>query len=147
MQQPPLSEKDMRTKQEFDARLAEEAMRYCTRCKERWFDVVPMDDGVCKRCHLKDDKKRIDEPFYYSADNHLDFGDVPDNLPSLCPAEEMVIAKVHVAINVFTVRGQQYNYRGHVVHFLRDVGKIYHELPSITQGSGYRYPSTCRCDV
>ncbi len=129
MQQPPLSEKDMRTKREFDARLAEEAMRYCTRCKERWFDVVPMDDGVCKRCHLKDDKKRIDEPFYYSADNHLDFGDVPDNLPSLCPAEEMVIAKVHVAINVFTVRGQQYNYRGHVVHFLRDVGKIYHELP------------------
>ncbi len=41
----------------------------------------------------------------------------------------MVIAKVHVAINVFTVRGQQYKYRGHVVHFLRDVGKIYHELP------------------
>ncbi len=45
MQQPPLSEKDMGTKREFDARLAEEAMRYCTRSKERWFDVVPMDDG------------------------------------------------------------------------------------------------------
>lgn len=27
------------------------------------------------------------------------------------------------------VRGQQYKYRGHVVHFLRDVGKVYNELP------------------
>jgi hypothetical protein len=27
------------------------------------------------------------------------------------------------------VRGQQYKYRGHVVHLLCNVGKIYHELP------------------
>ncbi|EAQ89410.1 hypothetical protein CHGG_06029 [Chaetomium globosum CBS 148.51] len=86
-------------------------------------------DGVCKRCHQKDDKKRADEPFLYSAENHLDFGEMPDSLPILHPAEEMVISRVHVAVNVFTVRGQQYKYRGHVVHFLRDVGKVYDELP------------------
>ncbi|KAG7403961.1 hypothetical protein Forpi1262_v018642 [Fusarium oxysporum f. sp. raphani] len=27
------------------------------------------------------------------------------------------------------VRGQQYKYRGHIVHFLRDVGKVYRQLP------------------
>ncbi|EAQ84302.1 hypothetical protein CHGG_10706 [Chaetomium globosum CBS 148.51] len=65
----------------------------------------------------------------YSAENHLDFGEMPDSLPIPHPAEEMVISRVHVAVNVFTVWGQQYKYRGHVVHFLRDVGKIYDELP------------------
>jgi hypothetical protein len=29
----------------------------------------------------------------------------------------------------FWIRGQQFKYRGPVVHFLRDVGKIYEELP------------------
>jgi hypothetical protein len=27
------------------------------------------------------------------------------------------------------IRGQQYKYRGHIVHFLRDVGKVYRQLP------------------
>jgi ATP-dependent DNA helicase PIF1 len=104
-------------------------MQQCSRCKERWFDIKLMADGVCKRCHDKDDKKRQDEPFLYSAANHLDFGSVPPELPQLEPLEELFIARVHVSVNVFTVRGQQYNYRGHVVHFLRDVGKVYSELP------------------
>jgi len=37
----------------------------------------------------------------YSKENHLDFGDVPDFLPALHPAEEMVIARVHVSVNFF----------------------------------------------
>jgi len=45
--------------------------------------------------------------------------------------EEMLIARVHVAVNVLQVRGQQYKYRGHVVQFLRDVGKVYKTLPLI----------------
>ena len=104
-----------------------------------------MADGVCKRCHDKDDKKRQDEPFLLSAENKLDFDAVPPELPQLEPLEELFIARVHVSVNVFTVydaslresvlanqrqvRGQQYKYRGHVVHFLRDVGKVYSELP------------------
>ena len=36
-------------------------------------------------------------------ENHLDFGEVPDYLPALAPAEEMVMARVHVSVNVFTV--------------------------------------------
>jgi len=78
-------------------------MRLCLRCKERWFDVVLKADGICHGCHDKDDQKRPDEPFFFSAANHLDFGEVPHYLPKLEPAEEMVIARVHVSVNVFTV--------------------------------------------
>ncbi|KAM4056434.1 PIF1-like helicase [Hirsutella rhossiliensis] len=35
--------------------------------------------------------------------------------------EEMLIARVHVHVKVLQVRGAQYKYRGHVVHFLRNV--------------------------
>jgi hypothetical protein len=78
-------------------------MQRCPRCKERWFDVVLKPDGICKRCHEKDDKKRQDEPFFFSAGNKLDFGSVPEHLPRLEPLEEMFIARVHVSVNVFTV--------------------------------------------
>jgi hypothetical protein len=44
------------------------------------------------------------EPFLYSATNHLDFGPAPHDLPELEPLEELFIARVHVSVNVFTVR-------------------------------------------
>ena len=84
-----LSQEDAAIREEFNARLAAEQMRYCTRCKERWFDVEPFENGVCRRCHRKDDKKQPEEPYLYSAENNLDFGSVPDYLPELLPAEEM----------------------------------------------------------
>jgi ATP-dependent DNA helicase PIF1 len=101
LQACPLSEKDKPIKKKFDEALAAEKMVRCERCKRRWFDVVLKGDGICKHCHGKDDKKRLDEPFFYSEENHLDFGDVPDFLPALHPAEEMVIARVHVSVNFF----------------------------------------------
>ena len=103
LQACPLSEKDKPIKKKFDEALAADKMIRCERCKRRWFDVVLKDDGICKHCHGKDDRKRPDEPFFYSEENHLDFGDVPDFLPALHPAEEMVIARVHVSVNVFSV--------------------------------------------
>jgi len=90
-------------------------------------------DGVCKRCHRKDDKRRADEPCFFSSGNHLDFGDMPGCLSPLEPIEEMLIACVHVSVSVYSVRGQQFRYRGHVVYFLRNVGKIYEELPLLPQ--------------
>jgi hypothetical protein len=103
-QEAPLSPEDIAIKREFDEALAAEEMKRCPRCKERWFDVKLMADGVCKRCHDKDDMKRQDEPLYFSAANHLDFGSVPPELPQLEPLEEMFIARVHVSANIFTVR-------------------------------------------
>ena len=108
LQACPLSEKDKPIKKKFDEALAADQMIRCERCKRRWFDVELKDDGICKHCHGKDDRKRPDEPFFYSRENHLDFGDVPDFLPALHPAEEMVIARVHVSINVFSVSVQFY---------------------------------------
>ena len=75
-------------------------------------------------------------PYFYSAANKLDFGEVPlqlAQLGELTPVEEMLIARVHVHVQVLTVRGAQYKYRGHVVHFLRDVGKVYSQLPCLVR--------------
>ncbi|KAK0712342.1 hypothetical protein B0T26DRAFT_713983, partial [Lasiosphaeria miniovina] len=70
---------------EFDEALAAEKMQYCPRCKS--FDVELKPDGVCKHCHDKDDKRRGDEPFFFSA-NNLDFGSIPQDFPRLEPFEE-----------------------------------------------------------
>jgi hypothetical protein len=58
----------------------------------------------------------------------MDPGDMPD-LPVLTQVEEMLIARVHVFMEVRQVRGQQYKYKGHVVNFLRDTGRVYNKLP------------------
>ena len=55
----------------------------------------------------------------------MDPGPLPQGLPVLTTVEEMLIARVHVFMEVHQVRGQQYKYSGHVCNFLRDVGKIY----------------------
>jgi hypothetical protein len=54
---------------------------------------------------------------------------VSADLPKLTRIEEMLIARVHVFIEVRKVRGQQYHYRGHVVNFLRETGRVYDRLP------------------
>jgi hypothetical protein len=64
-QETPLLAEDIAIKREFDEELAAEEMQRCLRCKERWFDIKLMADGVCKRCHDKDDKKRQEEPFFF----------------------------------------------------------------------------------
>ncbi|EDN09817.1 predicted protein [Histoplasma mississippiense (nom. inval.)] len=61
-------------------------------------------------------------------DNNLDPGQVPD-LPSISQVEEMLIARVHVFVEIRQVRGQQYKYKGHVVNFLQDTDRIYNSLP------------------
>ena len=89
LQACPLSEKDKPIKKKFDEALAADQMIRCERCKRCWFDIELKGDGICKRCHGKDDRKRPDEPLFYSKENYLDFGDVPDFLPALHPAEDV----------------------------------------------------------
>jgi hypothetical protein len=131
---PALSEQDWQYLKDFQARLAKDViLDHCTRCKETWFtnNVV---DGVCKKCRTTRDKsKKDDEPFLMSVENLMDPGGVPPNLPELTQVEEMLIAKVHVMVEVHQIRGQLYRYSGHVCNFLRDVGKIYNKLPLLPQ--------------
>ncbi|KJZ74108.1 hypothetical protein HIM_06354 [Hirsutella minnesotensis 3608] len=124
----PLSDRDKKLLEKFWTELENDRMERCTRCQEIWFDMGLKDD-ICKRCIAKDKNKKEDEPWFFSAENQLDFGLIPVFLPELTKVEEMLIAPVHVFVNVMQVRGQQYKYRGHIVHFLRDVGKVYRQLP------------------
>lgn len=81
-------------------------------------------DGIYKRSIAKDKNKKEDEPWFFSAENQLDFSLIPTFLPKLTIVKEMLIAPIHVFVNAMQVREQQYKYRGHIVHFLRDVGKV-----------------------
>ncbi|KAM4061826.1 hypothetical protein HRG_013382 [Hirsutella rhossiliensis] len=55
---------------------------------------------ICSRCIGRDRKKTPHEPYFFSAANNLDFGEVPGNLPDLTMVEEMLIARVHVHVKV-----------------------------------------------
>lgn len=124
-----LTDHDKATLREFWTKLDNDQMEYCTRCRECWFQMEIDYDGICSRCYRKDEKRGPDEPYFFSAENQLDFGPVSARLPELTPTEESLIARVHVHVNIMLVRGQQYKYRGHVVHFLREVGLVYNQLP------------------
>ena len=126
---PALTDRDKATLREFWTTLDNDQMEYCSRCQESWFQMKIDTDSICGRCYRKDAKRLPGEPYFFSADNQLDFGPVPARLPQLTPTEEALIARVHVHVNIMLVRGQQYKYRGHVVHFLREVGLVYNQLP------------------
>ena len=65
------------------------------------------DIGVCKAC-VRDAKnlKYPSEPFLFSDANNIDLGAVPKYLPTLTKVEEMIIARIHVYLQVARVRGQ-----------------------------------------
>ncbi|KAJ3459135.1 hypothetical protein MRS44_015208 [Fusarium solani] len=75
-----------------------------------------------------------DPPFVEGdLDNNLDPGEVPEDLPELTQVEEMLIARVHVHVQVMTYRGQQYKSKRHVINFLKDVDQVYRQLPLLPQ--------------
>jgi hypothetical protein len=80
--------------------------------------------GACCSCTYIDKRKLPEDPFFFSRENALDFGEVPSFLSHLSQVEEMLIARVHVQY-----RGQQFKYRGHIINFLRDVGSVYLQIP------------------
>ncbi|KAJ3455383.1 hypothetical protein MRS44_013983 [Fusarium solani] len=130
---PALSEEDQALVREFYTALNNDKMHSCLRCQERWFDMKQNSLGICSRCISRDRERTPNEPYFFSAANNLDFGEVPGNLPGLTMVEEMLIARVHVHVKVLQVRGAQYKYRGHVVHFLRNVGRLFEELPVLPE--------------
>lgn len=111
--------------QEFHQRIREPRLETCVRCRERWFGLYLNKGGVCNRCIRVDRRKDI---FLFGAENKMQPDPMPD-LPELTQVEEMLISRTHVFLEVRLVRGQQYRYRGHIVHFLRDVGRVYDQLP------------------
>jgi hypothetical protein len=47
----------------------------------------------------------------------------------LTQIKEMLIARVYVFIKIRQIRDVQYKYKGHIANFLRDIGKVYDNLP------------------
>ncbi|KAH6988597.1 hypothetical protein EDB80DRAFT_654786 [Ilyonectria destructans] len=83
---------------EFYTALTDDKMHSCIRCQERWFDMKRNSSKSCS-CYISRDKERApNEPYFFSAANNLDFGELPGNLPDLTMVEEMLIARVHVKV-------------------------------------------------
>ncbi|KAG7416581.1 ATP-dependent DNA helicase PIF1 [Fusarium oxysporum f. sp. raphani] len=95
----PLSDRDKELLEKFWTELENDRMEHCARCQETWFDMG-LKGGICKRCIARDKNKKEDEPWFFSAENQLDFGLIPAFLPQLTIVEEMLIARVHVFVNV-----------------------------------------------
>ena len=93
----------------FRKKLQQEAIETYSHCNEQWFQMHLDDIGVCKAC-VKDARslKDLSEPFLFGDANNMDPGAMPEHLPTLTEVEEMIIAYVHVHLQVARVRGQQY---------------------------------------
>ncbi|KAK8202365.1 hypothetical protein IWZ01DRAFT_487052 [Phyllosticta capitalensis] len=111
-----------------------DVMELCNRCQEHWFGMHLNAAGVCARYSRRDANIGKDMPHMYSDANSLDPGEFPidADLPELTQVEEMLIARVHVKVQ--QVQGAQYSYRGHVINFLCDTGRLYNQLPLRKRG-------------
>ena len=123
LQEPAISEEHWAHLSSFYEYLDQIKMEECTECNEKWFDMEVV-EWMCKWC-----RQASGAPPLYTDANNLDVGLVPDHLPELTQIEELLIARVHVHLQVWQVKGQQYKYRSHVVDFMQNTPKIYHKLP------------------
>ncbi|KAH6985471.1 hypothetical protein EDB80DRAFT_732712, partial [Ilyonectria destructans] len=89
---------------EFYTALDDEKMHSCIRCREHWFEMKINSLKICSRCISRDRERTPNEPYFFSAANNLDFGEVPGNLPGLTMVEEMLIARVHVHVRSYRKR-------------------------------------------
>ena len=124
---PALNPHDFNLLNTFDRRLAALHKSRCTECDVFWFDVDVV-DGVCRKCRSDIAAHRVP---LFGAENDMAPGQVDPSLPTLSQVEKMLIARVHVYVEVRQIRGQQYRYSGNVVNFHRDTATLCHELPHL----------------
>ncbi|KAJ5894970.1 hypothetical protein N7495_006661 [Penicillium taxi] len=105
----------------FREGLSAEKMDTYLHYDETWFSMN-VKDNICARCRKVD--LDATQCHLFSKENNMHPGQLP-TLPELTQVEEMLIARVHVFMEVRLVRGQQFKYRGHIVNFLRDIGKVF----------------------
>ena len=73
------------------------------------------------------DRDRKNNPLF-TENNCLDVGSVPEHLSELTQNEEHLIARLHVHIQVWQVKGQQFKYKSHVGTFMQNTAKVYNNF-------------------
>ncbi|KAF6820018.1 hypothetical protein CSOJ01_01086 [Colletotrichum sojae] len=92
-----LTPQDQELISSFYRKLDQDELQTCLRYSQRWFDLNINDDGVCKTCRNADGDNPV---FLFGAANNMDFGDVPAHLPQLTYIEEILISRVHCAVDL-----------------------------------------------
>ena len=87
--------------------------------------------GEARKRELLIDPTRRRYPSWGGALNLTDPGLIPPQLPELTMAEEMLIARAHVQMDISRVRGCQYKYKGHVISWMQNIPKMVQRLPSL----------------
>lgn len=129
----PVHSSDWANIQDMRRMLNSIEMEFCTRCKERWFEMQLV-DGICRACRcLRDKKMAYGDPFLMGWHNQMDPGLVPTELACLTTLEEMIIARVHLHLQVWRVRGLQYHYTGHCVSFWQNSADFISILPTLPE--------------
>ncbi|KAF1944713.1 hypothetical protein EJ02DRAFT_340484, partial [Clathrospora elynae] len=129
-----ISEADCSRIHNFYTALHKVELEDCGVCSRRWFSLNVI-SGACDDCR-KDRRKNSTAPDYvllYGRENNVDPGIMPPYLPALTPTEEMLIAKVHVFMEIRQHRGQQYKYFGHICHFAVNIGRVFNALPRLPE--------------
>ena len=60
--------------------------------------------------------------------NYLNVSSVLKHLSELTQVEEHLIARLHVHIQVWQIKGQQFKYKSHVMTFIQNTSKVYNKL-------------------
>jgi hypothetical protein len=134
LDQPALADGDIAYIAKFYTELAKVKMETCNTCNRCWFDLKVF-QNECEVCR-KERQHFSGLPDWvplYGAANNMDPGLMPPELPTLIRTEEMLLARVHVFIEVRQYRGVQYKYRGHVCHFAVNSGRVFSRLPVLPQ--------------
>jgi hypothetical protein len=134
LQQPAITDEEVRYITKFYTELDKVKMQMCNTCNRYWFDlkVFGNECDVCRKDRINPHNDQDWVPLYGAA-NNMDPGPMPPQLPSLTRTEEMLIARVHVFMEVRQYRGVQYKYRGHVCHFAVNSGRVFSRLPVLPQ--------------
>ena len=109
----PVSAVDWQRIEIFREKLQQEAMEMYSCCNKWWFQMHLATQGddisVYKAC-IRDAKslKYLSKPFLFSNANNMDLGTVSKHLPTLTEVKEMIIACIHIHLQVAQVRRQQY---------------------------------------
>jgi hypothetical protein len=102
----------------------------CNTCNRTWFglDVFNSECSDCLDDRMKNSTTEGFVPLFGRL-NNLDPGPMPPELPTLSPIEEMLLARVHIFMEVRQHRGLQYKYRGHICNFSVNTAKVFDRLP------------------